>query len=485
MPPIKPTAFKKSKNVKKGDSVTKVKHNKSQSLKWDENIDSSDEEIDHTRDEESEDDEILESAEQIRKRLAKDYITSLSKNDDDSDRESDVDMDSYISGGTSLSERLRKERLDSQGKYFRDIADKMENLNKDQIELTSLNHNGILTCLALSTDENIIYSGSKDNSLTRWDIETGKKFKMRPNWNRSTHNDKQSSQGEVLAVAVCTDGKYVVTGGRDKMIRIYDTRTNSEIKSFPGHQDAVTSLSFRRDTHSLYSGSLDRCLKHWDLNEMGYIETMFGHQDQINALDCWTKERPITASNDRTCRVWKVADESHLVFRGHKGSVDCVQMIKDDTYLTGGQDGSLLLWKETQKKPVATINAAHGFENTINPRWITSLASVKMSDIAVSGSFDGSIRLWNVNSETKRMKEAINLPIEGFVNGLALTQRLIIAGTGSEHRLGRWWRLKGNKNRIIIMKVPELNGIEDNIIQDDNIKSDDDDEVSDSDDENN
>lgn len=55
-----------------------------------------------------------------------------------------------------------------------------------------------------------------------------------------------------------TDGKYVVAGGRDNMIRVFDSRTNTEIKSFAGHRDAVTSLSFKRDSYSLYSGSLDR-----------------------------------------------------------------------------------------------------------------------------------------------------------------------------------------------------------------------------------
>lgn len=101
---------------------------------------------------------------------------------------------------------------------------------------------------------------------------------IRPRWSRKTHGEKQSSDGELLSTAVTTDGRYVVSGGRDMMIKVYDSRINAEVKSFLGHRDAVTSLAFRRDTYSLFSGSLDRCLKHWDLNEMGYIETMFGHQ---------------------------------------------------------------------------------------------------------------------------------------------------------------------------------------------------------------
>lgn len=81
---------------------------------------------------------------------------------------------------------------------------------------------------------------------------------MLPKWRRSSHGDTQSHSGEVLSVAVSSDGKYVASGGRDKLIHIFDSRTNEEIKSFSGHRDDVTCLSFQRDSMSLFSGSLDR-----------------------------------------------------------------------------------------------------------------------------------------------------------------------------------------------------------------------------------
>jgi ribosomal RNA-processing protein 9 len=132
-------------------------------------------------------------------------------------------------------------------------------------------------------------------TFDRFDTETGVKTYLRQKWRRSTHGDHQASEGEILAVAVSTDGKYVASGGRDSLVRIFDARTNSEIKSLSGHRDAVTCLAFRRDSPSLFSGSLDRfvtlmvitltsfvslhrCIKHWDMNEMGYLETLFGHQ---------------------------------------------------------------------------------------------------------------------------------------------------------------------------------------------------------------
>lgn len=175
-------------------------------------------------------------------------------------------------------------------------------------------------------------------------------------------------------------------------------------------------------------------------------------------MDCWTQERPISASSDRTLRVWKVADESHLVLRGHKGSIDSVKMMTEDTYLSGGQDGSLNLWKDTQKKPVAYAHIAHGEEIKGSPRWIVSIASVKMSDLAASGSYDGYVRLWNANClENRTLTQSLALPCSGFINSLAMSTSLIVAGTGQEHRLGRWWREKGSHNKIVVWRLPSDN----------------------------
>jgi ribosomal RNA-processing protein 9 len=100
------------------------------------------------------------------------------------------------------------------------------------------------------------------------------------------------------------------------------------------------------------------------------------------SMDCWNKDRPISSSVDRSLRLWKVAQESHLVFRGPKSIPDTVAYLTEDTFVSGDQEGSLCLWKYTQKKPIATIHHAHGMSDVYNPRWICSTQTVKMSDLA-------------------------------------------------------------------------------------------------------
>ena len=121
------------------------------------------------------------------------------------------------------------------------------------------------------------------------------------------------------------------------------------------------------------------------------------------------------------------------------------------------------------------------------PRWITALASASYSDLIVSGSWDGVIRVWRV-SEDKRRIEALGvvgklerqssekgkteenaswedetLSVRGIINDLQVFERgdrgqdglCIVAATGTEHRLGRWKRIDG-KNGALVFEVPQL-----------------------------
>ena len=120
---------------------------------------------------------------------------------------------------------------------------------------------------------------------------------------------------------------------------------------------------------TLFSGSLDRTLKLFDLSTHAYIETLFGHQDAVVSIDAGRSEVAVSVgARDRTARWWKVPEETQLVFRGGgrsrvrelleggalgdedaedadngkryvEGSLECVAMIDEGTFVSGGDSG--------------------------------------------------------------------------------------------------------------------------------------------------
>lgn len=137
------------------------------------------------------------------------------------------------------------------------------------------------------------------------------------------------------------------------------------------------------------------------------------------------------------------------MFRGHKGSVDSVKMLDDNTFISGGQDGRLCAWKESSKHPVASVDGAHRSIGG-DANWITALATLKSTNIFASGSHDGFVKLWSVTDHG--MSCVNDYKIDGFVNGLAISESLLVVGSSKEHRLGRWWNLKSCKEKINFIK---------------------------------
>ena len=300
----------------------------------------------------------------------------------------------------------------------------------------------------------------------------------------------------------------------------------------------MTSLAFRKGTNQLYSSSKDRTIKSWSLDELGYMETLFGHQDEVVDVAALAMERCISVgARDRTARLWKVVEESQLVFRGGaggtekrkyterahgnttngnvqisyaEGSIDRVAMVDEETFVTGSDNGGISLWSMHKKKPVFTVPLAHGLDPPLSreeasaeiapddkvsgepqPRWITALATVPYSDLILSGSWDGWVRVWRVSEDKKRIeamgtlgKESGIGPTEqgeatlgsttghpeatdqqgvvhGVVNDIEMFERgerggdglCVVIALGKEHRFGRWKKVKG-KNGAVVFLVP-------------------------------
>lgn len=65
-----------------------------------------------------------------------------------------------------------------------------------------------------------------------------------------------------------------------------------------------------------------------------------GHHDSITSIDALNRERAITSGGrDNSIRVWKIVEESQLVFNGHQGSIDCIRLVNEDHFISCGDDG--------------------------------------------------------------------------------------------------------------------------------------------------
>jgi len=290
-----------------------------------------------------------ETPEEKRLRLAQQYLENFKRTtaiDKEFDSEEDEDSDD------NLSKSLREHVLELKGKQIKELAAKLEGKQVDVEKVRILKgHQHTVTCLALAEDDSVVYSGGKDCIINQWDIETGKRLLTFPSkdnplsapTNKTDVKNilKETHRGQILALALSSDRRFLASSGRDSnhYICIWDARSGKLIDQFKGHRDSVSALSFRRGSNQLFSGSHDRTIKIWNVDEMSYIDTLYGHQSEITCLDSLHKESAISSGTDKSIHFWKVIDETQLIFRGHTASIDCVSLIHEQSFVSGSEDG--------------------------------------------------------------------------------------------------------------------------------------------------
>lgn len=115
----------------------------------------------------------------------------------------------------------------------------------------------------------------------------------------------------------------------------------------------------------------------------------FGHQNSITSIDALSRERAITSGGfDGSIRIWKIVEESQLIFNGHSGNcIDEVKLINEENFLSCGNDGQLCVWGCLKKKPLCIVPDAHGKDETNNQSlWISSIATLLNTDLIASGT---------------------------------------------------------------------------------------------------
>jgi ribosomal RNA-processing protein 9 len=395
-----------------------------------------------------------ETAAERRLRLAERYLDNIREEVDEHGFDAEeIDRD-------LIAERLQEDVAESKGRIYRSLA----NTLSFSAASHTLFRNNTESVSSIAVCPPYAYTVSKDITLTKWKLQDlpkdqwqpkpGKKKSKRPppppkrqperitfirgDRKEKGNNSYRGHTDAILCVAASQDGKYVVTGGRDRRIVVWDAATLEVLRVFSQHRDAVTSLAFRRGTNQMYSASKDRTIKVWSLDELAYVETLFGHQDEVVDIAALAQERCISVgARDRTARLWKVVEETQLVFRGGgegkksksngprfmEGSMDRVAMIDEEMFVTGSDNGSLALWVIHKKKPLHIVNVAHGIEPRMEPdeataeitpredrvpepqaRWITALATIPYSDVILTGSWDGMLRAWRVSEDRKKIE---------------------------------------------------------------------------------
>lgn len=82
--------------------------------------------------------------------------------------------------------------------------------------------------------------------------------------------------GEIKALALSPDGSVLVSGGDDKVIRVWDTKKWRQAGMLDGHTGTITDLAFCPGGKWVVSASTDKTVRVWDVETLESVATVPG-----------------------------------------------------------------------------------------------------------------------------------------------------------------------------------------------------------------
>ncbi|MGP0566819.1 MULTISPECIES: caspase family protein [unclassified Nitrospina] len=305
-------------------------------------------------------------------------------------------------------------------------------------------HTAAVQGVVVSPNGKYIISGGDDGTLIIWDARTGDRQKT-----LSGHS------GAVNAVAISPDGRSLATGGADTLVKVWDVESGNEVRSLSGHFDAVTGLAFFPDGTRLVSSGLGESIILWDVRT-GQPLRVFGDENDsgpefvalepVRSVAASPSGKTLITAQGDALKLWDASTGTRLrTFSRHNGKLFATAFSPDGkSIVSAGQDGVVRLFSTATGELLHTLKGHKGKVNAIT----FSLDGAHL----LSAGDDGTVRLWNAEDA------ALLHTFEGHTQGatsVAFSPDNRFAVSGSIDKTVRWWDLASHVQPAVVAEAPE------------------------------
>lgn len=254
---------------------------------------------------------------------------------------------------------------------------------EDQKEISVLDgHEGPVTSARFLSDGRVLTTGD-DKMAMIWEI-SGTTARVQHRLAGHSH--------KVMTAGAYDGGRRVVTGGWDKSVRIWDSRTGMELRRID-LPVPVNALAVVDGGAAVAVGGHDNLIRLFDLSTGRALGKLQGHKMGITGLRVAPDgKRLLSSSIDKTLRLWDVNEQQSIrVFERHDSQIYGVRFTPDGRHaVSGGRDGYLVMWDVATGKLRKAIRA--------HDKTVWAVAVSPDGRFAVTGSSDETARIWHLET---------------------------------------------------------------------------------------
>ncbi|KAF8401536.1 hypothetical protein HHK36_012478 [Tetracentron sinense] len=262
-------------------------------------------------------------------------------------------------------------------------------------------HSDYVTCLATAENKsNVVASGGLGGEVFIWDLEAALSLVSKStdvmeddcsngiissgnfglpisglcsisssnsislNTTQSHGYDPVAAKGHkesVYALAMNDSGTVLVSGGTEKVVRLWDPRTGSKTMKLRGHTENIRALLLDSTGRFCLSGSSDSMIRLWDLGQQRCVHSYAVHTDSVWALASTpTFSHVYSGGRDLSLYLTDLATrETVLLFTKEHPILQLV--LHDDSIWVATTDSSVHRWSAEGRNPQEVFQRGGSF----------------------------------------------------------------------------------------------------------------------------
>jgi WD40 repeat protein len=311
--------------------------------------------------------------------------------------------------------------------------------------------------VTFSNDDNKVVSASSDGTVRIWNSNNGTIILILGQVKNLDSLIGHTSS--VLSVKISNDDKKIISGSRDKTIRVWDFNNGNLLHTLKDHIDSVLSVGFNQNCTKIVSGSEDKTIKIWDFNEdsENYTKCILtlDNKNSVYSVEFNHDSAKIASTSADNIFIWnsETGDLLKKIEPSYSyGGFSCVKFNNNSTLIFAGSYSNKIgilkietgetIFSSSREEQITSIDISNDnthficgtgdpyskfsrgdelnifkneFSNNssykllksfphIHTNRITTVAFNNNSSKIVSGSFDNSICIWDVNTSKLLLK---------------------------------------------------------------------------------
>ncbi|HZZ80657.1 MAG TPA: hypothetical protein VFE62_19295 [Gemmataceae bacterium] len=304
-----------------------------------------------------------------------------------------------------------------------------------RIGTSKLRHGDRIQCLAYSPNGAMLVAGGGNDPVRVWNPKTGELM-------------HQINEPGANALAFTPSSDTLLIAGSQRKIRFWNFDQKKETGVLEGHEATIKAIAVSPDLSTIVSGSQDGAVIIWMMQtKRPFGPTLKAHNGEVTAV-AFTPDKEssffVTASNDRTIKVWSIEGMSATVkttLDAQCGVLALAFSADGKTLYSAGDDNLIRRWDFPSGKQSGTFK---GHEDIV-------VSVAVRGDMLISSGFDKTIRFWD--AKTTALKRTLPTS-QGNCDAFAITSAADFFATGGTSNTIRIFEA-GNGKEVAFAPGPQ------------------------------